>query len=122
MLIRMTPVPAFDPSPGEPAYLYARVADHIQARIEAGDLPPHSRLSGERDLAAEYGVALGTVRRAVKELRRRGLVVTLAAKGTYIASREQTPDSDDRHHQTVPPAGDWHRSAESIQTNSGVAK
>lgn len=112
MLIRMTPVPAFDPSLGEPAYLYAHVADHIQARIEAGDLPPHSRLSGERDLAAEYGVALGTVRRAVKELRTRGLVVTLAAKGTYIAGREHTPDSD-CHHQTVPPAGDWHRSAES---------
>jgi GntR family transcriptional regulator len=31
-------------------------------------------------------VALGTVRRAVQELRDRGLVVTLPAKGTYVRS------------------------------------
>ena len=80
-------VPAFDPAAGEPAYLYARVADHIAARIAAGELAPGARLPGERDLAAEYGVALGTARRAVEELRSRGLAITLPAKGTFIAKR-----------------------------------
>ena len=75
------------PGGREPAYLYARVADHIAARVEVGELAPGARLPGERDLAAEYQVALGTVRRAVEELRRRGLVVTLPAKGTFIAAR-----------------------------------
>jgi GntR family transcriptional regulator len=83
----VTDVPKFDLEAGEPAYLYARVADHIAARVEAGELAPGARLPGERDLAAEYQVALGTVRRAVVELRRRGLVVTLPAKGTFIAAR-----------------------------------
>lgn len=64
--------------------MYARVADHVAARIAAGDLQPGAMLPSERDMAAEYGVALGTVRRAVGELRERGLVVTLAAKGTYV--------------------------------------
>ena len=82
----MTRVPEFDPEAGGPAYLYARMADHLQARIQAGEIRPGARLPGERDLAAEYGVALGTARRAVEELRRRGLVVTLPAKGTYIAA------------------------------------
>jgi DNA-binding GntR family transcriptional regulator len=82
----MTRVPEFDSEAGGPAYLYARMADHLQARIEAGEIRPGARLPGERDLAAEYGVALGTARRAVEELRRRGLVITLPAKGTYIAA------------------------------------
>jgi DNA-binding GntR family transcriptional regulator len=31
-----------------------------------------------------YRVSIGTVRRAVVELRKRGLVATLPAKGTYV--------------------------------------
>ena len=84
MVITMTGVPRFDPIAGEPAYVYVRIADHIAARIEADELPPGSRLPGERDLAAEYGVALGTARRAIVELRSRGLAVTLPAKGTFV--------------------------------------
>jgi GntR family transcriptional regulator len=86
MVIFMTGVPPFDPDSGEPAYVYVRMADHLAARIRAGDLPPGTRLPGERDLAAEYGVALGTARRAVSELRERGLAITLPAKGTFVTS------------------------------------
>ncbi|WP_043623644.1 winged helix-turn-helix domain-containing protein [Nonomuraea candida] len=84
-------VPAFDPDAAGPGYVYVQVADHIAARVEAGELTPGTRLPGERDLAQEYGVAIGTVRRAVQELRDRGLVVTLPAKGTYIARPERPP-------------------------------
>jgi GntR family transcriptional regulator len=80
----MGSVPPFDPATDEPDYLYARMADHLEARIKAGDLAPGGRLPGERDLAAEYEVAIGTARRAVQELRERGLAVTLPAKGTFI--------------------------------------
>ena len=34
-------------------------------------------LPGERALAEEYGVALGTIRRAIEELTARGLVIVL---------------------------------------------
>ena len=54
---------------------------------------PAARLPGERDLAAEYQVALGTVRRAIEELRSRGLVVTLPAKGTFVVA--VPPDDGD---------------------------
>lgn len=81
----MAKVPRFDPEAGPPAYLYARMADHLTARITAGELAVGARLPGERDLAEEYGVAVGTARRAVEELRQRGLVVTLPAKGTFIS-------------------------------------
>jgi DNA-binding GntR family transcriptional regulator len=49
---------------------------------------PGARLPGERDLAGEYGVSLGTARRAIEDLRGRKLVVTLPAKGTFIATRD----------------------------------
>jgi GntR family transcriptional regulator len=81
------PVPAFDPSAGAPAYLYAKVADHVAARIAAGDLRPGDRLPAEREFAAEYEVSLGTGRRAVAELRARGLVITLPTLGTFVTER-----------------------------------
>jgi GntR family transcriptional regulator len=68
--------------------VYAKVADHVAARIAARELEPGAMLPAERDMAAEYGVALGTVRRAVEELRERGLVVTLPAKGTFVAASQ----------------------------------
>src|SRR6266581_3148894 len=84
MLHWVAGIPQWDPDAGGPAYVYMRVADHIAARIAAGDLPAEARLPAERDLAAEYAVAIGTARRAVLELRDRGLVVTLPGKGTYV--------------------------------------
>ncbi|MDR3080052.1 MAG: winged helix-turn-helix domain-containing protein [Streptomyces sp.] len=80
--------PPIDPT--KIAYIYMQVADYIAGQIADGTLSPGARLPGERALAEEYGVAFLTVRRAMKELRERGLVVTLPAKGTFIAY----PDSD----------------------------
>lgn len=77
--------PAVDPT--LPVYVYVQVADGIAAQIASGRLQPGAMLPGERALAEEFGVALGTVRRAVQELRERGAVVTLPSKGTYIADR-----------------------------------
>lgn len=81
--------------PSKIAYVYMQVADHIAARIASGDLRPGARLPGERDLGTEYGVAYLTARRAIRELRERGLVVTLPAKGTFVAyPPEAEADSD----------------------------
>jgi len=80
----VTEVPPFDPQAAGPGYVYRQVADHLAARIAAGEFPADSMLPGERALAAAYGVALGTIRRAVEELTGRGLVVVLPAKGTFV--------------------------------------
>lgn len=78
-----------EPSPIDPTapeYVYRQVADAVAADIASGKLTPGARLPGERALAEQYGVAVGTARRAVEELRQRGLVFTLPAKGTFIAA------------------------------------
>jgi DNA-binding GntR family transcriptional regulator len=80
----MATVPPFDPEYDGPEFQYVRVADHIAARIEAGELRPGARLEPERTLAEEYGVAYMTIRRATEELRERGLIVTVHGRGTFI--------------------------------------
>lgn len=55
-----------------------------RARIGSGEL--RMRLRAERELASRYGVAYGTIRQAVKELRARGLVVSIQGRGTFIAA------------------------------------
>ncbi|MFD7963075.1 GntR family transcriptional regulator [Streptomyces zaomyceticus] len=75
-------IPEF--SPQGPQLLYVAVADHIAARISAGELAPGARLPAERDLAEGYGVAYLTVRRAARVLRERGLILTVHGKGTFV--------------------------------------
>lgn len=75
-----------------PVYVYVQVADQIEAQIHSGRLPAGAMLPGERDLMDEYKVALHTARRAVRELRDRGLVITVPAKGTFVV--EQPPAED----------------------------
>ena len=73
--------------PMSPTPIYVQVADLIAGRIEAGDLEPLKPIPSEDRLTAELGVSRGTVRRAVRELRDRGLVFTLPQRGTYVAER-----------------------------------
>ena len=73
----------FELQPG-PDYAYVQLANFIEAHIGDGTLPPGARLSGERALAEEYGVALGTVRSALRVLRDKGLIITTPSKGTFI--------------------------------------
>jgi DNA-binding GntR family transcriptional regulator len=80
-------VPPFEADPLKLAY--AQVADHITARIAAGEFPPETRLPPERDLADEYKVAYNTLRRAMDVLRERGLVITLRGHGNYV-TRDRT--------------------------------
>lgn len=69
----------------EEPLLYQQVADDVAAAIGAGDLSPGERIPSEFDLAAVYGVARVTVRRAMAQLRERGLVVVLQGRGTFVA-------------------------------------
>ncbi len=74
--------PAIDPT--APKLVYVQVADHITARIKAGELAPGARLPAERDLAVEYGVSYDTIRRATALLRERELIITIVGRGTFV--------------------------------------
>ena len=72
------------PGGGQGDLAYVRVANDIAARIASGELSPGTRLRAERDLATHYEVSYGTVRRAMKELREQGLIVTIHGRGTFV--------------------------------------
>ena len=82
--------PAFDPASAVP--LFEQAADYVAGQIERGELAPGQKLPAERDLADEWGIAYQTVRRAMRELRERGLVVSRVGKGTFVASRSDQPE------------------------------
>lgn len=66
---------------------YRQVAAILRARIAAGEIT--ARLPGERSLADEFEVALGTVRKAIAVLRDEdGIVETTPGWGTYVKGRE----------------------------------
>lgn len=75
--------PAFNPDSAVP--LYEQVAEHVAAQIQAGKLVSGQRLPAERDLADQWGIGYQTVRRAMRELRERGLIVSRIGKGTFVA-------------------------------------
>ncbi|MFC4508492.1 MULTISPECIES: GntR family transcriptional regulator [Streptomyces] len=74
-----------------PRYEYVKLADAIAADIGSGKLPQGAALPGERAMTELHRVSIGTVRRAVVELRKRGLVATLPAKGTYVIGMPERP-------------------------------
>jgi GntR family transcriptional regulator len=86
-VINMAHVPQFDPAANPATYLWAAVSAHVEARIAAEELTPGTRLPGEDDMADEYQVSLGTARRALKDLRDRGVIVTLPGKGSFAQGR-----------------------------------
>ena len=69
----------------------ADVPPHEQVRrqlidqIQKGQLPAETRLPAVRRLAADLGIAAGTVARAYKELEAEGYLVTRGRNGTLVA-------------------------------------
>ncbi|MFJ4845987.1 GntR family transcriptional regulator [Streptomyces sp. NPDC088733] len=80
------PADLIDHESGRPIYM--QLADIVAGQIEAGALVPDRPIPAETRLAEEYGVARLTARRAVRELRERGLVYTVQGKGTFVQQPE----------------------------------
>jgi GntR family transcriptional regulator len=71
--------------------VYVQAADLIAARIKDGTYPPESRLPPETEFVAEFGCSRESVRRAIRELRSRGLIETVKGKGSFILPPEERP-------------------------------
>lgn len=63
------------------------IADALRAKISAGEYPEGSKLPGEIALAEQLGASRSTVRRAVAELGREGLVSAARGRGTFVRIR-----------------------------------
>src|SRR6201991_1420877 len=69
------------------ASLTEQIRKGITAAIESGVLAPGARLPSWLDLAAQLGVARGTVRTAYEKLSAAQLIVASRAGGTRVTDR-----------------------------------
>ena len=74
-------------TPIRPSYvpLYEQIKKALLERIEAGEWGPGSFLPSEMELASEYGVSQGTLRKALTTLVQENRVVRYQGKGTSVA-------------------------------------
>lgn len=63
---------------------YGQVRDDLRRRIGSGELVPGYPIPTREQLAAEYGVARGTVDQAVGDLEAEGLVRAVRRRGTVV--------------------------------------
>lgn len=64
---------------------YEQIRSQVSSLIALGTLAPGTRLPTVRSLAADLGIAAGTVARAYRELEQSGLVETRRRNGTVVA-------------------------------------
>ncbi|HSU71598.1 MAG TPA: GntR family transcriptional regulator, partial [Micrococcaceae bacterium] len=71
-----------------PVPLYHQIVQGIEAAIHSGLLEPGSRLDNEIDLAAQLNLSRPTMRKAMDELVRAGLLVRKRGVGTQVVSSQ----------------------------------
>ncbi len=71
-------------SRGEGIAIWRQIAEDLASEIRSGSLAPGSRLPTETQLADTYGVNRHTLRRALSELSRLGLVAASPRRGTFV--------------------------------------
>ncbi len=66
---------------------YLRIHAELRDRITSGQWPAGTSLPPQRDLAAEFGVSIMTLRQALQLLADDGLIAARHGSGTYVAAR-----------------------------------
>jgi DNA-binding GntR family transcriptional regulator len=67
---------------------WEQLAGILRGRIESGELQPGDRIPSVISLAQEYDLAAGTVRKALGQLQREGLVESRVGWGTFVTKRQ----------------------------------
>jgi len=75
-----TPILGYD----ERLPLYQRLREEMLAKIAAGEWMPGAPIPTEAELTRLYGVAIGTVRKAVDTLVNEGLLLRSQGRGTFV--------------------------------------
>lgn len=88
-MLRAMPSPSRPPAalpPDRP--LYEEVRAHLTEGIAEGRWKAGESIPSEGELAAHFGVAIGTIRKAVDNLVAQGALVRRQGKGTYVTAHD----------------------------------
>ena len=72
---------------GEP--IYQQIMRVLRTQIASGEYPPGCRFPAVRELALEAGVNPNTMQRALAELEREGLLVTVRTTGKFVTEDQE---------------------------------
>jgi len=67
--------------------LYVQVSDLVRQQILAGMWKINTALPPEGDIARDFGVSAGTMRKALDMLEAEGLVTRMQGRGTFIVDK-----------------------------------
>ncbi|MDG0022890.1 GntR family transcriptional regulator [Trinickia sp. Y13] len=71
--------------PDSPVPLYQQIKDTLRSGILDGKYPPHSRMPSESELQAMFEVSRITIRQALGDLQKEGLIFKVHGKGSFVS-------------------------------------
>jgi len=77
--------------PDDPKQASQQIANKIRAAILTRRLAPGDKLPSQPEMAARYGVARETVKRALESLRSERLIITRQGSGAFVRAQTQRP-------------------------------
>lgn len=69
--------------------VYRQLAGILRAQIERGELAPRRALPSINRLSQEYGIARGSVEKALQILKDEGLVRTTIGRGIFVVAPDE---------------------------------
>lgn len=82
-----------------PQPLYSQIVNDIKSRITSGQLKAGDQIGSQQSLAGEYGVSLITVKKALSDLIKEGVLFSRVGKGTFVAQSSDRVDF--RKHKSL---------------------
>lgn len=68
-----------------PLPLYVQIRDRLRRQILDGSYEVHERLPSENEMMTTFGVSRITIRQALRDLHKEGLVFSAQGKGTFVS-------------------------------------
>ncbi len=68
-----------------PVPLHTQIREILRRRILDGSYPPHSQMPSESQMMAAFGVSRITIRQALGDLQKEGLIFKVMGKGSFVA-------------------------------------
>ena len=69
--------------------VYVQLAEIMRGQIDRGELAPRRPVPSKRTLMQTYGIAGGTIDKAMGLLRADGLIKTVMGKGLFVTAPEE---------------------------------
>jgi DNA-binding GntR family transcriptional regulator len=73
--------------------LHVQLAGILRRQIASGELAPGARLPSAMKLEEKYGLARGTIQKALAALRDEGLIVGVQGRGVFVKPTTDESDS-----------------------------